>query len=199
VKEGMNMSRITFLVTNPPGAPTDPSPVFLINGKSELATVDFKWNGYGLDLNKKSKHTLRGEKFDVEMALKLGMPVLSKSDLVWEGGAKEYNSKGTMLLVEQLELQRNPDGQKNKIEKEHINKLNLSKVIWLKKGTWEDEFQVRLPGGYYPIGTGGHIDEFCRFANDSTIMLAEVSALERDSDSIHAENYKKGWRKTLLF
>ena len=64
-------------------------------------------------------------------------------------------------------------------------------MIWLKKGLWEDEVGVWLPGGYYPMGTEGHIDEFCRFVNDSTIMLTEVTIDERDRDSIHAENYRR--------
>ncbi len=190
-KEGLDTGLTEFMVANPPGAPTDPSPVLLVNEIGELATIDFNWTGYGLDPEKKSRHTQRGEKFDVEMAARLGIPVLAKSNLVWEGGAKENNSKGVLLLVEQTELHRNPTWTKEQIEKEHVEKINLTKIVWLKKGLWEDEVGVRLPGGYYPMGTVGHIDEFCRFVNDSTIMLAQVTAAERDADSIHAENYKR--------
>ena len=48
-----------------------------------------------------------------------------------------------------------------------------------------------LPYGYYPAGCGGHIDAFCRFVNDSTIMLAETTMEESKTDSIALENYQR--------
>ncbi len=190
-KEGIDLNRIEFMIANSPGAITDPSPVLLINSQGKLATIDFNWNTYGLDPDKTADHTITGEKFDIEMAAQLGIPVLSKSELVWEGGAKEKNSKGVLILVEQTEFSRNPGWTKARIEEEHKIKLNAKQIIWLKKGLFEDEVHSLLPGGYYAMGTDGHIDEFCRFVNDSTIMLAEVSSYERDTDSIHAENYRR--------
>jgi hypothetical protein len=44
---------------------------------------------------------------------------------------------------------------------------------------------------YYPVGCGGHVDEFCCFVNDSTIMLAETTMEESNADSIALENHKR--------
>jgi len=49
-----------------------------------------------------------------------------------------------------------------------------------------------LPGNIYTATvTGGHIDEFCRFVDSNTILLAEVSAEERDSNSISRISYER--------
>ena len=65
------------------------------------------------------------------------------------------------------------------------------KVIWLKNGPPEDDFRQVFPGIIYPFGTGGHVDEFCRFANANTILLAEVSEEDRKKGWMYEENYKR--------
>lgn len=189
---GLDTVNIVFMYSEAKGggAITDKAPLILANGKGELATINFGWGCYGL-LPPGDSCTIRDGDYDVMLAKDLNVRVLGKSNLVWEGGAKENNSKGTLLLVEQLELQRNPGFTKEQIEQEHISKLNLKKVIWLKKGVIEDDMLTVLPGGYYPVGCGGHVDEFCRFVNDSTIMLAITSIEESKTDSIALENYKR--------
>lgn len=172
------------------GAITDIAPLILANTKGELATIDFAWGCYGL-MPPGDSCMIRDGDFDISLANELNIPVLGKSSIVWEGGSKQYNGKGTILLVEQLELQRNPGFTKAQIEQEHISKLNLKKIIWLKKGVVEDDMLRILPYGYYPVGCGGHIDEFCRFVNDSTIMLAETTLEESKTDSIALENYQR--------
>ncbi|MBN7814584.1 agmatine deiminase family protein [Algoriphagus pacificus] len=191
IQEGIDTTRVRFLKADPPGATTDISPLFLTNEKGELATVDFDWACYGLTSSKEECAKFSDTNIDVKLAESLSIPVIDKSNLVWEGGGKENNSKGTLLLVEQHEFQRNPDFSKDSIEKEYKRKLNLKKIIWLKKGLLEDEYRVELPGNIWPIGAGAHIDEFCRFVNDSTIMISYVPEEEKDKDLITAENYKR--------
>lgn len=188
----VNTDSIVFMYSKAKGggAITDKAPVILANNNGQLSSIDFAWGCYGI-MPPGDSCMIRDGNFDISLAKELGIAVVGKSNLVWEGGAKEHNSKGTMLLVEQLELQRNVGLTKEQIEKEHIEKLNLKKIIWLKKGVVEDDMLTILPGGYYPIGCGGHIDEFCRFVNDSTIMLSETTLEESKTDSLALENYNR--------
>jgi len=189
--EGIDTTRVRFLKAEPPGATTDVSPLFLTNESGELATVDFDWACYGLTTSKEECAKYADTNFDIKLAQSLNIPIIAKSSLVWEGGGKENNSKGTLLLVEQHEFQRNPGVSKDSIELEFKRTLNLKKIIWLKKGLWEDEYRVELPGNIWPIGAGAHIDEFCRFVDDSTIMISYIPENEKDNDAITSENYRR--------
>lgn len=99
-------------------------------------------------------------------------------DFCSEGGDREFNGKGVMITCEAVELQRNPHLTREQLDIELKKIFNLRKIIWLKRGLAEDEqsFSRVLPGGYFTcFGTGGHVDEFVRFADTRTILLAEVS------------------------
>jgi len=96
------------------------------------------------------------------------------------------------MLVEKLELKRNFHLGRKEIEAEFKKGLGVSKIIWLKKGLIEDE-----TGNYgtiwkdlYPIGSGGHIDLFCRFAGPNTIVLSEVKKEETKNNLVAAINYE---------
>jgi len=72
--------------------------------------------------------------------------------------------------------------------------LGQKKVIWLKEGVADDDltFKGPLPGGYFTvITTGGHIDEYARFADEDTILLAEVSEAQKATDEIAAITYER--------
>ena len=63
-------------------------------------------------------------------------------------------------------------------------------MIWLKSGPKEEEWG-KLENGIYGIGTGGHIDEFCRFVDEKTILLAEVNINEIDQSEILKESHQR--------
>jgi agmatine deiminase len=109
-----------------------------------------------------------------------------------EGGAFEVNGKGTILLVEAVTVARNRHLTKKEIEEDILQTLGQDKVIWLKEGLAEDPHQVkRMIGNYFGFGTGGHIDEFCRFANDSTILLCWVPENEKEHNLLNELNYNR--------
>ena len=117
-----------------------------------------------------------------------------KTNLVSEGGDREVNGKGTMICCEAVELQRNPNISKEDIEKELLSIMGQKKIIWIKQGPREDDKCTRGPienSIYTPTITGGHVDEFCRFVNEKTILLAEVSEEERDSNPVSAVSYQR--------
>lgn len=131
----------------------------------------------------------RTESIDRNVGAYLNLPTIA-SNLITEGGAWQTNGAGTMLLVESVELDRNPSMTKAKIEEEYRRVLGVSKIIWLKKGTKEEEWG-KLENGKYGIGTGGHIDEFCRFVNPTTVLLAKVDPTDTTGNAISTESFRR--------
>lgn len=161
------------------GAIQDPGPIFLKSANGNFALADFKFN----------HPDERTERIDQNVATKLKLPIIS-SNMISEGGAWQTNGKGTMLLVESVELDRNKSMTKEQIENEYKRILGVKKIIWLKNGLKEEEWG-KLENGKYGIGTGGHIDEFCRFVDEHTILLAEVGELEKNQSEIELESYRR--------
>ena len=161
------------------GAIQDPGPVFLKDSNGNRAVADFKFLHFDE----------RAEAIDRNVAKVFGLPTIS-SEMISEGGAWQTNGKGTMLLVESVELDRNKTMCKSSIEKEYNRVLGVAKFIWLKHGMLEEEWR-KLEDGKYGIGTGGHIDEFCRFVNENTVVLAEVYPSDTIGDIVAKESFRR--------
>jgi agmatine deiminase len=187
----------------------DHGAAFLLNGKGELGVADFAWNSYGYPgflaikyngnkdsinhyWNLRNEFRMKTATVDSQMAVAEGATIL-KTDVKHEGGAIEVNGEGTLILCEATVLQRNPDLKKEYIEMEFKKVLGVSSVIWVKKGLADDphNFFRRITANYYGGGTGGHTDEFVRFANASTIMLAWVDEKEKDLNPVNQMNYER--------
>lgn len=183
----------------------DHGATFLVNDNGELGVADFDWNFYGYpgwlqrsyDQEDSVKKHLAdfyvegAESVDSLMAISEQATVL-KTKVVHEGGATEVNGKGTLILCEATVLQRNPDWTKPDLESEFKRVLGVSKIIWLKKGLADDpHITERITGNYFGVGTGGHTDEFVRFADANTILLAWVDESEKDAHPINAINYER--------
>jgi agmatine deiminase len=187
----------------------DHGAAFLVNGKGELGVADFGWNSYGLpgfleekfNGNKDSvnkylnlrKATMNAtENVDSLMAVQEKAALLT-TNVVHEGGAIEVNGEGTLILCEATVLQRNPDLTKEYIETEFKRVLGVTNIIWMKKGLADDPLRYfrRISGNYVGGGTGGHTDEFVRFANPTTILLAWVDEKEKDLNPVNQINYER--------
>lgn len=184
----------------------DHGATFLINKKGELAVADFNWSMYGLmgwylDMYEGNKDSadLRYKKYfnketgqvDSMMAIAEQASIV-KSDLVIEGGAIEVNGKGTLILCEAVTFQRNPGKTKEELEAGFKKVLGVSNIIWMKQGLIDDSHIQQLHfGKYATMGTGGHTDEFVRFVNDSTVLLAWVNEEEIDKHPFHKANYER--------
>jgi agmatine deiminase len=117
--------------------------------------------------------------------------VIVKTDVVHEGGNMEVNGKGTLIVCESAVKHRNPGLTKAYMEDEFKRVLGVSKVIWLKQGLADDPngFFRRITGNY--VGGGvQHSDEFVRFSNANTILLAWVDESEKDLNPINKMNYE---------
>lgn len=187
----------------------DHGATFLVNAEGKLAVADFVFNGYGYPgflkdkyegnmdsvnfyLEKRKNRMVKTGAVDSLMAASEGAVRLT-TNVIHEGGATEVNGAGTLILCEATVFQRNPDLKREYIQSEFKRVLGVSNIIWMKQGLADDPhlFLRRITANYIGGGTGGHTDEFVRFANPSTVMLAWVDEKEKNSNPINQMNYKR--------
>ena len=145
-------------------------------------------------------HEKMGEyrKFTSQIAPKLRIP-FRQTHLRGTGGGRLINGKGTILLIEGYEKEINPDKSMDDIEDFYRDEFHQEKIIWLKRGIPQDDFPVKGPilDNVYGMGANWHIDEFCRFSDPQTILLADVSEADIKIDPLYSilkerldENYE---------
>ncbi len=185
----------------------DNGATFLVNDEGEMGAADFGWDLYGLPAWLQEKYENNKDSIDKYMKLWFDPEVglldvqmaatenasVFKSTVVHEGGAIEVNGKGTLILCEATVFQRNPNRSREELEFEFKRVLGVRKIIWMKKGLADDPhwFYRRITENYVGGGTGGHTDEFVRFATANTIMLAWVNEDEKDLNPINKMNYQR--------
>ena len=193
IKRNIDLNKIEFLTLHKDMMPyTCRDPLFFVKDQSgSLNIMNFSWVDYGI----------RYEPwFTSEMASMMQMQYeyyqniffntfdynVVSSKMVLEGGAIEVNSNGVLIQVESVNMHRNPDLTKTMQEEELKRCLGAKKVIWLKEGVAEDPLgpNKHITENYFGMGTKGHVDEFCRFVNDSTIFLAFPDSIEAQFDPI---------------
>ncbi|CAN5478035.1 agmatine deiminase family protein [soil metagenome] len=165
-------------------------PLFIKNKNGDIQIVNFAWNSYGWYFEKEFKDYIEKDKKKREAYIEIHhkeFPYRSVSSfMVNEGGAIETNGKGTILQVESVNMQRNPNMNKEQQEMELKKVLNAKKIIWLKEGAAEDPsgWGTLITENYFGVGVKGHLDEFCRFVNDSTILISYPDSTEAASDPV---------------
>lgn len=183
----------------------DHGATYLINDRGQKQVVDFGWTLYGHKQVLMGRYNGEMDSVDHYYDLRRGKTGLVdslmgnsggwsslKTDVNMEGGSIEVNGKGTLILCETVTMQRNPDLDKAYIEQEFRRVLGVNNIIWMKRGLADDPFKAsKIYEDYYGMGTFGHTDEFVRFANDSTILLAWVDEEEKDLHPINAMNYER--------
>jgi len=150
----------------------DFGPIFVRCGK-ETTIAGFKFNAWA----KYDDYEL-----DIRVAEKLAKKLKKKflpvkhngKPFVLEGGAIDVNGRGSLITTEECLLDdkvqvRNPGVRREEYEQVLKDSLGAKNVLWLNKGIAGDD-------------THGHVDDLCRFVNESTVVLC------RESDSKDA-NY----------
>ena len=195
---GVPMNRISFFVI--PFTSLywrDFGPIFTVDKAGNKSIADFNFNLWGYQ-SVTHPHARMMEKIDRTAAKSMGL-TSRMTRLVSEGGARELNGKGTIILTEACEFQRNPNLAREELEAEMTRMLGATHFIWLKQGTVDDDpmNQSALPG---PGGTGkayrsgsanNHVDEYCRFVAPDTVLLAEVSEEEASEGPVEKENRRR--------
>ncbi len=126
------------------------------------------------------------------LAESLGIPFIQ----TWvniQGGARESNGEGLVILTESFFRNTDPGFRKREIHRELKRKLGLRKIIWLPEGLIEDEPFENGPvfGDIRPLGLGGHVDEFCRFTDPETVLLAQVAPADLAKHPLYQINEKR--------
>ena len=184
----------------------DHGATFLVNENGEKAVADFEWSLYGYfawrklrepekidTLNHWEELTHKGKTSSVDSLMgSLTGAKHIKSKLTIEGGSIETNGKGVLIQCEAVTLQRNPGWTREEVENEYKRVMNVQKIIWLKQGLADDEHIWHLHNGkYVTMGTGGHTDEFVRFADAHTILLAWIDENEKDLHPLNKITYER--------
>ncbi|MBB3065031.1 agmatine deiminase [Limibacillus halophilus] len=148
----------------------DNGPTFLVDSRSELAGVDWKFNGWG---GKYEPHDLDDKV--AEAVIRHVQAELYKAPIVLEGGSIHTDGEGTLLTTEQclLNPNRNSGMDRKQIEEVLQGYLGVRKVVWLGQGLHNDE-------------TDGHVDNLCCFVKPGVVLLHAC----RDSSDPNNEVYK---------
>ena len=148
--------RITFyrIPTNEPWC-RDHGPIFLTRAVDpKLAVIDWDYNAWG---NKYPPFDL-DEVVPTRIAEVLKTPVFYPG-MILEGGSIDVNGKGTLLTSESclLNKNRNPQLNRDEIERRLRDFLGVRKILWLGPGIAGDD-------------TDGHIDDLARFVSERTVV-----------------------------
>ncbi|HMT27948.1 MAG TPA: agmatine deiminase family protein, partial [Bacteroidia bacterium] len=165
----------------------------MFDSKNLPARAAFKWNNFGVPVNltrglSKQDSIVMGQ-FAAELTSKMKLQTLT-SKLVIENGMLEINSKGVALCFMETILQRNPSFDLPEIAAELKRVLGLKKIIWLGSSPTMDKIYAGpKSANIFGYGANGHIDQFIRFANDSTILISQIDAVERKYDPVSSADY----------
>jgi agmatine deiminase len=158
----------------------DIAPVFLTNGQGALASVRFRFNGWG------GKYMYPGDDRVAEGVQALVSGEHLASSLVLEGGAVECDGGGVCLTTRDVAL--NPNRNKGRSEREVEDALRAAlgaeRVIFLERGLMNDH-------------TDGHIDNIARFSAEGRVVCMRADDAHDPNADVLAE-IERALQKTGL-
>ena len=175
---GTKMDRVRFFrIPTDRSWTRDSGPLFLKHRSGSVAIVHFRFNAWA-----KYPNFARDAKAPLRVADRLGMPVFTTTFNL-EGGAFDTNGNGVVMTTEECMLDRsvqarNPTLNRQQIERMLHDYLGASEIIWLGRGIRGDD-------------THGHVDDFCRFADTDTILLAQAHNAEDSNYHALEENRER--------
>jgi agmatine deiminase len=168
----------------------DCGPTFVMDNSGDLRGIDWIFNAWG-GLEGGLYYAWELDDAVPQKVLEMEGKDRYKAPIVLEGGSIHVDSQGTLITTEEclLNLDRNPTLSKDEIEGVLKSYLNISKIIWLGRGVFNDE-------------TSGHVDNLCCFLKPGVVALTwtddqydpqyEISmdALQRLEESSDAKGRK---------
>lgn len=149
----------------------DVGPSFVVDGRGGRRGVDWRFNAWGgrdggLYFPWRDDDEVARKVLEIERAGRYRAP------LILEGGAIHVDGEGTVLTTEEclLNKNRNPELTREQIERYLCEYLGAEKVLWLGRGTFNDE-------------TDGHVDNICCFVRPGAVALHWT---DDESDPQHA-------------
>ena len=183
-KVGVDMRTVEFHVyPHNRGWMRDSGPMFVKNAKTgATAIVKFKFNAWAKydDWKLDNRVASSFAKKDKRKIFNIGY---RGKDFVLEGGAIDVNGKGTLITSEECLLDdkvqvRNPGLSRKEIEEVLRFSLGAKNVLWLNRGIVGDD-------------THGHVDDFCRFVDAKTVVLAQETKKSDTNHRILEENRER--------
>ncbi len=169
LRAGADLGRVQLLTwaTNR-GWTRDYGPIFSVDRSSgKRRIVDFKFNAWARypRWQKDNGIPARAAKY---VSTDRTVAEYNGRQVVLEGGAIDVNGCGTLLTTEECLLDakkqvRNPGFSAEDYEQVFRQYFGVHQTIWLGKGIVGDD-------------THGHVDDICRFVNETTVVLVQ----ERD-------------------
>jgi agmatine deiminase len=162
--------------------------VFAVGPRGRIGVVDLKWSGHGMAAWCERRYAADPEhaaacanSVDRErdtlsrtIAAFAGAKVID-TELRLEGGGIEVNGRGVIIANEALMRSRNSDLGRAELQHLLLQLPGVRKIVWLPEGPAEDpHLRSTITGRYVGWGTGGHTDQFVRFADANTVLLAWV-------------------------
>jgi agmatine deiminase len=163
--------------------------VFARSAQGRLAIVDFRSTLYGTpawcrqrhapddaaaaDCSDRGMQVARSRNgLDRRLAARLAADGLPTS-LSAEGGGIETNGRGVLIVNSPLWASRNPELSRGELQRLLLALPGVRKLIWLTGGLAEDvHLRGTITGDYVAWGAGGHTDQFVRFVDERTVLLA---------------------------
>jgi agmatine deiminase len=145
----------------------DNGPIFVTNGRGEVALVQFGFNSWG------GKYLPYDDDARLPEMLASHFGVRRyRAPFVLEGGSFFVDGEGTLLTTEQclLHPNRNPSMSREEIEEGLRSYLGVDVVIWLPHGLVEDR------------DTDGHVDGLAQYVRPGAVMLS-VAAGDDDPNA----------------
>lgn len=192
--KNIDFGRIKIIVySKAKGFIRDHGPWFLFDANGQPARTGFKWNNFGVPIsltrNLTKKDSVAMGSFAGELTAKMKLKTIS-SELVIENGMIEMNSKGIAICFMETVLQRNPGFDLPFITNELKRVLGLKKILLLGSAPTMDKLNTSAKASnIFGYGANGHIDQYVRFANDSTILIAQFDPVERRFDPVSSADY----------
>lgn len=170
----VDLKRITYILQKTNRSWMRDSGPIIVHGENGLEALNFNFNGWA----KYSNYQL-DKNVPAKIAEVLNLPIIQATykgkPVVLEGGALEVNGKGTLITSEECLLHQSIQVRNSGFTKEDYEAIfkeyfGVTNTIWVGDGIVGDD-------------THGHIDDLCRFVNETTI----VTVIETDKKS---PNYK---------
>ncbi len=193
--------------TSGPAAAGSPRPA-----TRRLGMVDLQWNQYGMPQwcqrryagtpegagTCTAAHDTTRNALDRAMARLTGAQLLP-STLALEGGGIESNGQGLLIACEALVRSRNPGLNRAELQQRYLALPGVKQVIWLPEGLAHDpHLRSSIVGPYVAWGTGGHTDEFVRFAAPRTVLLAWPDDVQAQQHPVARLNRERMQRNAAI-
>jgi agmatine deiminase len=158
----------------------DYCPLFVRDERGEVALTNWKFNGWAKYDNHKLDDAIN-DRLARTLERRQWKPTAGERPrrVVLEGGSIDVNGRGTLLTTEECLLSpiqaRNPNLNRQELERVLGDYLGVRKVLWLGDGIVGDD-------------THGHVDDLARFVDEKTVVVASEEDPEDDNFGRLADN-----------